>query len=328
MAEQLLRNDWRPCQSIDRYEQLNKIEEGTYGVVYRSRSIETGECVAVKQLKLKEEREGFPMTSLREISALLTLKHPNIVNLREVAVGEDLMSVFLVMDYVEHDLRSLLVQAGREPLFQLSEVKAILWQLLSAVAFMHEHWFVHRDLKLCNLLMGDDGQIKVADFGLARKMGDPVAQNLTELVVTLWYRPPEILLGSRDYGFPVDLWSVGCIFAELVLGQPIFPGKGEIDQMDKIISVLGLPTTKIWPDLSKLPHASKLPSKGNEYNLLDKVFSSLSPSGVDLMDRLLTYDPSKRISALDALNHQFFKEPPLAKDPSQFPKWPKRKFVD
>jgi cell division cycle 2-like protein len=322
MVDHSLFDPWRPSRSIDRYEQVKKIEEGTYGIVYKSRDLETGDLVAVKRLKLQDEREGFPTTSLREISALFVLKHPNIINLREVAIGDDLKSVCLVMDYVEHDLRSLMEQSRQECPFKLSEVKTIIWQLLNAVSFMHEHWIVHRDLKLSNLLMGNDGNIKVADFGLARKIGDPSPKNLTEVVVTLWYRPPEILLGSTEYGPPADIWSVGCIMGELILGRPLFPGKGEIDQMDKIISVLGIPTTKIWPEIAKLPHFLKLPSKGNEYNLLDKIFSSISQSGVDLLDRLLTYDPARRISANEALAHAFFSDDPLPQDPSLFPQWP------
>jgi cell division cycle 2-like protein len=318
-------DNWTPSRSIDHYEQLHKIEEGSYGIVYKSRDRATGHLVAIKQLKLDRERQGFPTTSLREISSLLSLKHPNIVNLREVVVGERLGSVYLVMDYVAHDLRSLLESSkSTKPLFQLSEIKTIISQLLCAISFMHQHWIVHRDLKLSNLLIGNDGIIKVADFGLARRVGDPPPSDLTEVVVTLWYRAPELLLGSHVYGAPVDIWSIGCIFGELVLGRPLFPGTGEIDQMDRIVSVLGRPTTAIWPALNKLPHARKLPDSGNQYNLLDKVFEGLCPEGIDLLDRMLTYDPEKRITADAALAHPFFTNDPLPKDPSAFPTWPDR----
>lgn len=313
-------DSWSPSLSISLYEQLERIEEGTYGVVYKAREKQSGELVAIKRLKLDNEREGFPITSIREISALFALKHPNIINLRQVVVGDSLSSVYLVMDYVENDLRALMDEHAS--LFHLSEVKTVVHQLLSAVAFMHEHWVVHRDLKTSNLLMGNDGQIRVADFGLARRIGEPGPGNLTEVVVTLWYRAPEVLLGSREYGPPVDLWSVGCIMAELILGKALFPGKGEIDQMDRLISVLGLPSARIWPDFVKLPHAGKLPTSGNEYNLLDKIFTNLPPTGIDLLDRLLTFDPKRRISAAEALKHPFFADAPLPKDPSQFPSWP------
>ncbi|KAI8971470.1 kinase-like domain-containing protein, partial [Mycotypha africana] len=245
----------RECRHVDCFEKLNHIEEGSYGVVFRARDKETGEIVALKKLKLQLEQGGFPVTSLREIHALMNIKHPNIVNVREIVMGNRIEQVFIVMDYIDHDLKGLM-QDMRSPFLQ-SEVKTLMLQLLSAVALMHENWYIHRDLKTSNLLLNNRGEVKVADFGLARKYGSPLG-NMTQLVVTLWYRAPELLLGAKEYTTAIDMWSVGCIFAELLNNEPLLPGRSEIDQLDKIFKLLGTPTEEIWPGFSELPHAKNI----------------------------------------------------------------------
>ncbi|OUM65254.1 hypothetical protein PIROE2DRAFT_60173 [Piromyces sp. E2] len=219
------------CRSVDNYEKLNRIEEGAYGVVYRARDKETGEIIALKKLKLDKEKFGFPTTSLREIQMLLMAKHPNIVDVKEIAIGSDINKVFIAMEFVEHDLKSLMEEM-EDPFLQ-SEIKTIMLQLLSAVALLHSYWIIHRDLKTSNILMNNKGQIKLADFGLARRFGSSM-NRLTPLVVTLWYRAPELLLGEKNYTKAIDMWSIGCIFAELVNKAPLFPGTTEIEQINKV----------------------------------------------------------------------------------------------
>ena len=308
-------------RSIKSFEKLNRIAEGSYGIVYRAKDLDSGEIVAIKKLKLEREREGFPVTSLREINSLMTLKHPHVVNLREMVVGEDLEGVFMVMDYGEHDLKTLLENLN-EPL-SLSEVKTILRQILEGVAFMHEHWTLHRDLKTSNLLFTNGGQVKIADFGLSRKYDSTCASDnsLTPVVVTLWYRAPELLLGQSDYSEAVDMWSVGCIFGELLLGQPLFPGQGEIDQLDKVSRVLGAFSATKHPHLSKLPHFAKL-RRQTYPDRLDTMFKMLPPTGLKLLKGLLAVEPQNRTSAKAALEDEFFGEEPLPKDPKVFPTWP------
>ncbi|XVE92202.1 hypothetical protein REPUB_Repub01dG0076500 [Reevesia pubescens] len=238
------------CRSVDEFERLNKIDEGTYGVVYRAKDKKTGEIVALKKVKMEKEREGFPLTSLREINILLSFHHSSIVDVKEVVVGNNLDSIFMVMEYMEHDLKGLM-ETMKQP-FSQSEVKCLMLQLLEGVKYLHDNWVLHRDLKTSNLLLNNQGELKICDFGLARQYGSPL-KPYTHLVVTLWYRAPELLLGARQYSTAIDMWSLGCIMAELLSKEPLFNGKTEFDQLDKIFRILGTPNETIWPGFSKLP---------------------------------------------------------------------------
>ncbi|KAF8313859.1 Pkinase-domain-containing protein [Clavulina sp. PMI_390] len=307
------------CRSVYCYERLNHIEEGSYGVVFRAREKETGDIVAIKKLKLDEEKNGFPITSLREVMALMICKHENVVPIREIVVGDTLTQVFIVMDFIEHDLKSLL-SIMRSPFLQ-SEIKTLLHQLLSATAHCHSNWVLHRDLKTSNLLMNNRGVMKVADFGLARKFGDPLG-DMTQLVVTLWYRAPELLLGETSYSTAVDLWSVGCIFGELILNEPIFQAKGEMEMISMIFKLLGPPTEEIWPGFSSLPLVKTIVIPPPSPPALRQRFRFITEAGLDLLSRLLTYDPEERISAEEALHHPYFREAPLPKHPDLFGSFP------
>ncbi|VDO04328.1 unnamed protein product [Rodentolepis nana] len=309
------------CRSVDEFECLNRIEEGTYGVVYRARDKKTNEVFALKRLKMEKEREGFPITSLREINTLMKAQHENIVTVREVVVGFDLDKIYLVMEYVEHDLKSLMeVMSGP---FTVGQVKCLLIQLLRAVQHLHDNWILHRDLKTSNLLLSHKGILKVGDFGLAREYGSPL-QHYTEVVVTLWYRAIELLLGSKSYSTAIDMWSVGCIFAEFLLQRPLFPGKGEVDQVNMIFRDLGTPNERIWPGVSKLPGMKNTMFTEYPYNQLRRRFTErqISTSGFELLTSLLTYCPERRLTAEKALTHRYFTERPQAIDPSMMPSWP------
>ncbi|XP_024634107.1 cyclin-dependent kinase G-2 isoform X1 [Medicago truncatula] len=314
------------CRSVDEFERLNKINEGTYGVVYRAKDKKTGEIVALKKVKMEKEKEGFPLTSLREINILLSFHHPFIVDVKEVVVGSSLDSIFMVMEYMEHDLKGLM-EAIKQP-FSQSEVKCLMLQLLEGVKYLHDNWVIHRDLKTSNLLLNNRGELKICDFGLARQYGSPL-KPYTSLVVTLWYRAPELLLGTKEYSTAIDMWSLGCIMAELLSKEPLFNGRNEFDQLNKIFRILGTPNETIWPGFSKLPLV-KVNYVKQQYNLLRKKFPAtsftgspvLSDSGFDLLSKLLTYDPEKRITAEDALNHAWFREVPLPKSKEFMPTFP------
>uniref|UniRef100_A0A6M2DK56 cyclin-dependent kinase n=1 Tax=Xenopsylla cheopis TaxID=163159 RepID=A0A6M2DK56_XENCH len=311
------------CRSVAEFQCLNRIEEGTYGVVYRAKDLRTGEVVALKRLKMEKEKEGFPITSLREINTLLKAQHPNIVTVREIVVGSNMDKIFIVMDYVEHDLKSLMeTMKHKKQGFLPSEVKCLVQQLLKAVAHLHDNWILHRDLKTSNLLLSHKGILKVGDFGLAREYGSPL-RAYTPIVVTLWYRSPELLLGCKEYSTAIDMWSVGCIFAELVAMQALFPGKSEVDQLNRIFKDLGTPNEKIWPGYSKLPAVQKMTFTEYPVSMIGRRFAqTLSPRGLDLLNGFLTYDPDKRITSEEALQHNYFKEVPLPIDPAMFPTWP------
>ncbi|GLV39462.1 pitslre [Carabus blaptoides fortunei] len=310
------------CRSVEEFQCLNRIEEGTYGVVYRARDKRTEEIVALKRLKMEKEKEGFPITSLREINTLLKGQHPNIVTVREIVVGSNMDKIFIVMDYVEHDLKSLMeTMRNRRQVFVPGEVKCLLKQLLGAVAHLHDNWILHRDLKTSNLLLSHKGILKVGDFGLAREYGSPL-KAYTPIVVTLWYRAPELLLCCKEYSTPIDMWSVGCIFAELLLMNALFPGKSEVDQLNRIFKDLGTPNEKIWPGYNELPAVKKMKFTEFPVSQIRNRFGMLSELGQNLLQRFLTYDPTQRITAEDALQHAYFSEAPLPIDPAMFPTWP------
>jgi len=272
---------------------------------------------------MDKEKEGFPITSLREIRVLMNYKNPNVVDVKEIVVNKNLDSVFIVMEFVEHDLKGLMENMKEDTRFLSSEVKCLMIQLLAGVAHLHENWILHRDLKTSNLLYNNKGILKVADFGLARDYGSPL-KSYTQPVVTLWYRAPELLLGTKTYTTAIDMWSVGCIFAELITKEPLFPGRSELDQLDKVFKMLGTPNETIWPGLSELPSAKKINFSYQPYNNLRHKFPFVTESCYDLLNRMLAYDPSKRITAAQALDHPYFKENPRAKDPILMPTWPSK----
>jgi len=289
---------------MDKYVKLEKIGEGTYGVVYKAQDKKTGELLALKKIRLEAEDEGIPSTAIREISLLKQLQHPNIVRLYDVVHTEKKLT--LVFEYLDQDLKKYLDSCvdGLEN----QTIKSFLYQLLQGIAYCHQHRVLHRDLKPQNLLINLDGELKLADFGLARAFGIPV-RNYTHEVVTLWYRAPDVLLGSRKYSTPVDIWSVGCIFAEMVNGRPLFPGSSETDQLLKIFKTLGSPTKKIWPAIADLPEFKQIENMPiYPPQNLKKIVKKLDTTGLELLSRMLQFDPSKRISAEMAMKHPFFKD--------------------
>lgn len=311
------------CRSVEEFQCLNRIEEGTYGVVYRAKDKRTEEIVALKRLKMEKEKEGFPITSLREINTLLKGQHPNIVTVREIVVGSNMDKIFIVMDYVEHDLKSLMeTMKHKKQVFLPGEVKCLTQQLLRAVAHLHDNWILHRDLKTSNLLLSHKGILKVGDFGLAREYGSPL-KAYTSIVVTLWYRAPELLLCCKEYSTPIDIWSVGCIFAEFLAMTALFPGKSEVDQLNRIFKELGTPNEKIWPGYNQLPAVQKMTFTEYPVSNLRKRFAhQTSELGISLLQGLLTFDPKQRLTAEAGLKHSYFKELPLPIDPAMFPTWP------
>ncbi|KAK1980562.1 kinase-like domain-containing protein [Colletotrichum cereale] len=319
---------WGKCRSVENYDKLNDIEEGTYGWVSRAQEAASGKVVALKRLKIEpSDRNGLPVTGLREIQILRDCSHRNIVNLEEVVVGDDtskIEHIFLVLEFVEHDLKSILEDMP-EP-FLLSEVKTLLQQLTAGVAYLHDNWILHRDLKTSNLLLNNRGQLKIADFGMARYVGDPPPK-LTQLVVTLWYRSPELLLGTRAYGRAVDMWSVGCIFGELLTREPLLQGTNEVDQVTKIFELCGVPTQESWPSFRSLPNARSLRFPKTSLatgSVIRAKFTTLTNAGCALLNDLLSLNPDSRPSAKEMLEHKYFREDPKPKKEGMFPTFPSK----
>mmetsp|Transcript_39558 Transcript_39558/g.54928 ORF Transcript_39558/g.54928 Transcript_39558/m.54928 type:complete len:323 (-) Transcript_39558:208-1176(-) len=290
---------------MDRYEKLEKIGEGTYGVVYKGRCRVSGDHVALKKIILNQNEEGVPSTAIREIALLRELQHENVIRLRDVIHSRS--HLYLVFDYLDLDLKHFMDDF---PLVcsDKNVVKLYVFQILSGIAFCHAHRVLHRDLKPQNLLIDKTTRcLKLADFGLSRSFGIPV-RTYTHEVVTLWYRAPEILLGARHYSTPVDVWSVGCIFAELVTGKALFPGHCEIEQLHKIFQIMGTPNETIWPGVEAFIDFQHTFPQWHPQVLGEVLEGKLDPAGVDLLQRMFTYEPGKRISARAALQHEYFRD--------------------
>jgi len=285
---------------MEKYTKIDKLGEGTYGIVYKAKNRETGEIVALKRIRLDSEDEGVPCTAIREISLLKELKHPNIVRLYDVIHTEKKLT--LVFEYLDQDLKKYLDECGG--VIPKQTIKSFLYQLLRGIAFCHEHRVLHRDLKPQNLLINRKGELKLADFGLARAFGIPV-RSYSHEVVTLWYRAPDVLMGSRKYSTPIDVWSAGCIFAEMVTGRPLFPGTSASDQLLRIFKILGTPNDKTWPGILELPdYKPDFPVYPAQK--LTSLIPNLDDEGHDLLAKMLQYDPTQRIGSTAALNHPYF----------------------
>lgn len=313
------------CNSIENYLYLNKIHEGSYGIVFRAKDRINGLEYAIKNIKVERNNTGFPVSSLREINMLMGVDHPNIVRVREVVTGGRRDKIYVVMEYIENELKHLIEIQG---VFSLPAIKCLMRQLLEGIEYLHRRHIVHRDLKSSNLLLNKQGILKICDFGLSR----PFATSSTPyspLAVTLWYRSPELLLGC-PYTEAVDMWSIGCLLAELFLGEAIWKGKAELEQLEMIVGTLGFPGDSVWPAGSEWFKKRGLGAwmHKNSNNRLAERFSGvngkgegsvINHQGFDLLTRLLHWDPRLRISAKEALGHSWFREHPLPCLPSEIP---------
>lgn len=290
----------------EKYEKGKELGEGTFGKVYDGVVKATRERVAIKKIKVQlGYRDGLHPTALREIKYLREISrkpHENIIKLYDAYQRGS--SLYLVFEYCLNDLERIIKDEKTQ--LPPCDIKSYMRMLLSGVAFCHENWILHRDLKPNNLMIGNDYRLKLIDFGLAKSYASPFRRYKSE-VVTLWYRSPELLYGATEYGPSLDMWSVGCIFAELLQRAPLFPGQREIQQLGMIFRLLGTPTEKEWPGMTSLPsyiEYTMLNGAGLENNFATA--PSVTEGAIDLLTKFLTYDPVKRISAKDALKHAYF----------------------
>ncbi|KAF9031414.1 Pkinase-domain-containing protein, partial [Hymenopellis radicata] len=312
------------------YDVTTKLGEGTFGQVHKAVQKSTGKMVALKRILMHNEKEGMPVTALREIKILKALKHPCILDIVDMFVvrstEKDPLSVTMVSPYMDHDLAGLL-DNDRVKL-QPSHIKLYMRQLLEGTEYMHRNGILHRDMKAANLLISNNGSLKIADFGLARAFDSRVdyrgkERRYTNCVVTRWYRPPELLMGARNYGGEVDIWGIGCVLGEMFTRRPILPGTSDIDQLERIWALCGTPTQHTWPNHDALPGCEGVPKffKDHLPRRIKQNFDSVDPETVDLLNKLLILNPAQRLTAAQALDHDYFWTDPLPGDPKTLPSY-------
>jgi len=284
------------------YEILEKLGEGTYGIVQKAKHKSTGQIVAIKRVKTDtSEDEGIPATTIREVSLLKYLSHPHIIAL--YACITDINQLYLVFEYMEMDLKKYMEITNPSQ----TQIHKMTVALLSGINYCLNNGIYHRDLKPQNILVNKDGKVKIADFGLGREVLLRAAEPITREVVTLWYRCPEILMGVKFYGHGVDSWALGCIIAEFFHKKPLFQGECQIDQLFKIFKQFGTPTEETWKEFESLKHYStQFPKwKGEPISKLLK--ENACDEVIDLIGELLKLDPRKRMTPKGALKHRYCK---------------------
>ncbi|GMM52037.1 cyclin-dependent serine/threonine protein kinase [Starmerella bacillaris] len=332
------------CSNVDLYDINTKLGEGTFGQVYQGTFKPNGTAVALKEIIVHERDEGIPITALREIKIMKALKHPNVLHILDMAVKKGdksrsdkktLSTYYMVMKYMDHDLCGLL--HNKSVRFTLSHIKLYMSQLLQGMEFLHDQQYMHRDIKSANVLVGNDGSIKIADFGLARKYYEappsstethPAERKYTPKVVTRWYRPPELLLGEQFYTPAIDMWGIGCIFGEFFKRQVIMPGSSDTDQIQQVFKLLGSPSEKNMPNYSILPFTKEIMPIPQYPRAFDNVFNNVPTEARDLLAGFLCYDPMRRLTAKGALKHTFFTEGVQAADPKDLPSFPSSREMD
>lgn len=305
-----------PATTVQTYTKDKKVGEGTYAVVYVGKQVKTNRRIATKEIKTGLFKDGLDMSAIREVKYLKELRHPNVIELIDVFMSND-NNLNLVLEFLPCDLEVLI--KDQDTVFKSSDIKSWLLMTLRGLHHCHRNFILHRDLKPNNLLLAPDGQLKIADFGLARAFGN-ANEDFTPKVVTRWYRAPELLFGAKHYTGAVDIWAVGIIFAELMLRTPYLPGKDDLDQLEVTFKALGTPTEQVWPNVSNLPlynalRVYPLPSRQELRNR----FSAATEKALDLMISMTQLDPSRRCDLTLALLSEYFTEMPLATPPEDLP---------
>ncbi len=288
---------------LNEFRKVRKIGEGTYGEVYEAIDTTNNRKVAMKKMRIENKDEGIPITALREMCILKHLHHENVVELYEII--QDVDKIVLIFEYADMDLKMYVDK--EKGIKDIKLIQQFTLQILNGLYYCNINRIIHRDLKPQNLLLKtSEMKLKLCDFGLSRMFSLPMGK-MTHEIITLWYRPPEVLLGIENYTTKVDSWSIGCIMAEMITGKPLFPGDCEIGQLFKIFQIMGTPNEETWPGITKLKDYSLLFPQWKPKKLKD-LFPNFDKDGLDLMEKFLQMDPDKRITIKDALNHPFLEK--------------------
>lgn len=320
-----LQRRFKGTSKIGEYEMMQKLGEGTFGEVHKARHRGTSKIYALKKILMHNEKDGFPITALREIKLLKMLSHDNVLKLEEMAVerpkgeGRRRGILYMVTPYMDHDLSGLL--DNPDVRFQEAQIKCYMLQLFKGLRYLHDNHILHRDMKAANLLINNRGRLQIADFGLARHYDEPVPQRgrgngeakreYTTLVVTRWYRPPELLLQLRRYTPAIDMWGAGCVFGEMFKRKPILAGQSDLHQAQIIFELIGSPNDQNMPGWNDLPGAESIRQFSSSPGSIAARFRELTPTGLSLIKDLMKLDWRKRINAIDAIDHPYFREQPL-----------------
>ncbi|KAF2654768.1 Pkinase-domain-containing protein [Lophiostoma macrostomum CBS 122681] len=325
MPPRAIPRHFQGCSKITDYDMMQKLGEGTFGEVHKARHRGTGRVFALKKILMHNEKDGFPITALREIKLLKMLSHDNVLVLEEMAVerpkaeGRKRAILYMVTPYMDHDLSGLL--DNPDVRFTEPQIKCYMLQLFKGLRYLHDNHILHRDMKAANLLINNRGRLQIADFGLARHYDEPVPQrgrgngearrDYTSLVVTRWYRPPELLLQLRRYTPAIDMWGAGCVFGEMFKRKPILAGQSDLHQIQIIFELVGSPNQQNMPGWDQLPGADAVKSTSSPgAGKLSSSFREIHPSGLSLLGDLLKLDWRKRINAIDAIDHPYFQSDP------------------
>ena len=330
------------CSKIDNYDSMKKLGEGTFGIVKMAEDVRTHELFALKKIIVHNEKDGFPLTALREIRLLKLLNHDNIIQLREIAIqrpqGEQLRRAIhhMVTPYMDHDLAGLI--ENRDVHLTDSVTKCYVMQMLKGLAYLHSQKIMHRDMKSANMLINNAGRLRLADFGLARTYDEPAPQRgrgngsggrqYTALVVTRWYRAPELFMALRQYTPAIDLWGVGCILAEIFLRRPVMKGSTDMEQLRLIFELVGSPTPDRMPGFERLPAANEIRAFPTYPGKMEQLFSNRKPTELAFMKDLLNLDWRARLNAMDAMEHRYFRDSPLPARESSIPAFPSSHEID
>ena len=319
---------------------MSKLGEGTFGEVFKAENREDGEIVAMKKITMHTEKDGFPVTALREIKLLKMLSHPNVLKLEEMVMERDRArkkaTMYMVMPYMDHDLSGLL--ENPDVRFSVSHLKCYMIQLLKGIEYLHESKILHRDIKAANLLINNEGVLQIADFGLARPYDDPPPQagmgngkatrGYTGTVVTRWYRPPEVLMQLRYYTPAVDMWGVGCVCAEMFARRPILSGQTDLDQLRLIFELMGSPTDQNMPGWRLLPGMEGMESFAPQRGNIQSRFREQGELFISFLSQLMMLDWTRRTNAMDALKHPYFETDPLPANREDIPQFQESHELD